>query len=351
MQLTPSDEQRMMTDMLSRFLSDRAGAEGAGPMPDDDWKELGELGILGFGVPEDAGGFGAPLADLAAVATLLGRHIAITPYAGRGVALSAALLAEDNRNSQLLERVIAGEEQIGFGRYGGAKPVAVTRGDGGFIMKGICEALPWPQNADHVIVEASLEGAPTAFLVARDASGIAANARNLADHSQAATVVFDNVRLPETARLDVEANQLEQLVARDRVLLVAELVGLMQRCFDETVAYANERRQFGKAIGTFQVVRHRVARMFVALEQARSLLLRAALPCDEVISSADAPMAALAFVSRESLSLAQDAVQLHGGMGVTDDLSVARAHRRILCLSRREGIPEHARQKISVLAN
>ncbi len=351
MQLTPSDEQRMMTDMLSRFLSDRAGAEGAGPMPDDDWKELGELGILGFGVPEDAGGFGAPLADLAAVATLLGRHIAITPYAGRGVALCAALLAEDSNHRQLLDRVIAGDEQIAFGRCGGRQPVTAARVDGGFTLNGICEAAAWPQNAGHVIIEASLDGAPTAFVVARDASGITADTRNLADHSRAATLAFDCVRLPETARLNLGADRLEQLVARDRVLLVAELVGLMQRCFDETVAYANERRQFGKAIATFQVVRHRVARMFVALEQARSLLLRAALTCDEAISSADASMAALAFASRASLSLAQDAVQLHGGMGVTDDLSVARAHRRILCQSRREGSPEHARQKINALAN
>tara|TARA_R100001129_G_scaffold165194_1_gene131807 strand:+ start:159 stop:1205 length:1047 start_codon:yes stop_codon:yes gene_type:complete len=339
-QITPSDEQRMMLDMMERFLDDSESGQGA-PLPNGQgWAQLGELGVLAFALPEAAGGFDGGRPGIAAIAEQFGRALSFTPYAAEGFIAAAGALAQDGQQADALGRALAGETSLSFVTGLPGKPVRAERHGGGLSLIGE-GALTLPSDpGGWIILHTKLEGCERLFLVSAAQFETGHDARALVDGTAAMIVPLDGLEIAKAEPLDVDADRIADLRDDFYLAKAAELVGCMRRAFEDTLRHTSERRQFGQSISGFQVVRHTLGRMFIAVEQAQSMVLRAALDCDETLASERAGLEAFAFVAGISLPLAQQAVQLHGGMGVTREMDVSCAHRRILRLSRSEGAPD-----------
>ena len=191
-----------------------------------------------------------------------------------------------------------------------------------------------------MIVTANHDGEIALFTVATDADGLHSRAYRLADGSMATEVQIRDVALGADAKLDLNASDFSIIVTEIRLLASAEMVGLAQRLLDDTVAYVKEREQFGVAIGSFQALQHRLVECYAALEQARSMLWRAALASRQDETAWQAQIAgAKAYIGEQADRVAREAVQMHGGIGITDELAIGHAVKRVLLLQRLFGDP------------
>jgi alkylation response protein AidB-like acyl-CoA dehydrogenase len=332
--LTLNEEQGMMREMLRRFLGDRFDAVTMAkePVTREDWNSLGELGLFEFLLPERAGGMGAGRAEIMLVAEDIGRSMAITPLA-ESVLLCAGLVSRHGSQAQI-ERwvgpVARGEAVMAFARGGLVHDGRVT-GDAGVVRDGM---------AASAFVVAADDG--SVVLVPAETAGVVRSAVRLIDGSIAAHVRFDDAACEPVG---ADREHLAEVVGLTELAIVAEMVGAMGTLLDLTVDYVKQRRQFGVTVGSFQSIQHRCARLYVLLEQSRSMMVRAAAGAEG--DWQQAVVAARAYVSDAALRLAEDAVQLHGGMGVTEELAVARGLRRIVLLSRLFGGGAQARLQLA----
>lgn len=329
MLLEPAEEQVLLRDTVSRVLADRTDAAsiGAGPMASGDWKGLAELGLFAFLVEGAAD-------DVMIAAEAFGRALAITPL-GEGVIGAGDLIARHG-DPAAIERfvapLLAGEALLALA------PGPVREGPGG--ISGSLDFVRWaPQAAAIVVLD---EGA--AHVVAVDAEGVAMTPHRLADGTPAATITLSNAA---ATTIPLPPGAVEAALAMVDLAHAAEMTGAMALLCALTADYAATRRQFGVEIGSFQVVQHKRARMFVALEQARSLTIKAAALGRDDPGFVRAARSAKAYVADAAQRLAEDAVQLHGGIGVTDELAVGRGLRRVMVLARLFGGASQARAKLA----
>lgn len=332
MRLEPSEEQVMLRDTLSRFLADRNDTKsmGAGPLARRDWHGLADLGLLSYLLPERAGGLGGGADDAMIAAEAIGRALAITPL-GEGIAGAADVISRygsDALIARFVVAVLAGDSTLAL------SDGAIEERSG--LITGELPFVRWAPDAAAFVVL----GRDRAHVVAADAPGVAMVRSRLADGTPAATVSLTNA--------PAEVIELPPGVAATTLAMVdlvhaAEMIGVMALLSALTADHVATRRQFGVAIGTFQVVQHRRARMFVGLEQARSLTIKAAATGRDTAGFVPAARAAKAYAAEAAQTLAEDAVQLHGGIGVTDELPVGRALRRVLVLGRLFGSAAAAR--------
>ncbi len=318
MDLTLSDEQGMVRDMVRRFLADRYDATtmAKAPMSRADWQALGELGLFAFLLPEAMGGMGGGAAEVMIVAEEMGRALAITPLA-ESVVLCGRALSGSALAAKWGQPLLDGTAVLAFAQGGSIASGAVS-GAMDIVREGM-------EAAAFLVADAHGRLA----LVDAEAPGVVRRPARLVDGSIAAQLRFEGAPAQLIA-LSPEA--LAECVALAELAILAELVGAMDTLLALTLDYVRQRHQFGKPIGSFQAVQHRCARLYTDLEQSRSLLLKAAL-----VDAADRPRAvtrAKAFIGDAALGLAESAVQLHGGMGVTEELAVGRGLRRVLLLSR-----------------
>lgn len=339
-----SEEQQMFVTSVERFAApvdvearrrlrlSPAGYDRA------RWQQLAEMGLIALAASEDAGGMGGSALDLALVAEAIGKANAPDPLLEHGIL--PALLLERGGATDRLEGVLAGTTFATLAwtergqRYSlkakGMKADAV--GDG-FTLTGEKTMVMGALLADLFIVTADLGGETACFLVPRDAPGLEVRAYRLADGSIAGEIKL--TRTPASAKLSLGAAGLEAIAAEIRLLAAAEMVGLGQRLLDDTLAYVKEREQFGVAIGSFQALQHRLVDAYAKEEQARSMLYRAALT-----DRADpakwqrAAAGAKAFIGESVDAIAREAVQMHGGMGITDELAIGHAMKRVMVLAR-----------------
>lgn len=336
MRLEPSEEQVMLRDTVARFLADRgeAAAIGAAPMPTADWRAMAELGLFGFLMPERAGGMGGASDDAMIVAEALGRGLAITPL-GEGV-LGAASVIAHHGDDPLIQRFVAPA-------MGGEAILALAAGsvreEAGRISSAF-DFVRWAPQASALVVLSD----DAAYVVTLGTEGAVLTPRRLADGTPAACITLADC---EAMRIALPPGAIETTLAMIDLTHAAEMIGAMALLREQTADYAATRRQFGAAIGTFQAVQHKLARMFVALEQARSLTIKAAAIGREDAGFVRAARSAKAYVAEAAQYLAEEAVQLHGGIGVTDELSVGRGLRRIMVLARLFGGAADARAKLA----
>jgi len=302
------------------------------------WRSLVELGLIALGASEAAGGMGGSAVDLALVAEAIGKANAPDPLLEHGFLPS--LLLEGGGASAALEGVLSGETIATLAwtergqRYSlTAKGMKAEASGSGFTLTGEKTMVMGALLADLFIVTADLGGDTACFLVPRDATGLEVRAYRLADGSIAGEIKL--TRTPAAARLALDAAGLDAIAADMRLLAAAEMVGLGQRLLDDTLAYVKEREQFGVAIGSFQALQHRLVDCYARLEQSRSMLYRAALT--ERADAAKwqrAAAGAKAFIGENIDAVAREAVQMHGGMGITDELAIGHALKRVLVLTR-----------------
>lgn len=336
MRLEPSEEQAMLRETVARFLADRgeAAAIGAAPIPATDWRAMAELGLFGFLLPERAGGMGGGSDDAMIVAEALGRGLAITPLS-EGV-IGAADIVARHGDDELVQRFVA-PAMVGEAIL--ALAVGSPREEAGRVS-GVFDFVRWAPQASALVVL----GDDAAHVVALDANSPALTPRRLADGTPAACITLADC---EAARIALPPGAAETALAMVDLTHAAEMTGVMALLYAQTADYAATRRQFGAAIGTFQAVQHKLARMFVALEQARSLTIKAAATGRDETGFVRAARSAKAYAADAAQFLAEEAVQLHGGIGVTDELPVGRGLRRVMVLARLFGGAADARARLA----
>ncbi len=339
-----SEEQQMFVSSVERFAAPidvearrrlRLSATGYDRAR---WQELAEMGLIALAAGEDAGGMGGSAVDLALVAEAIGKANAPDPLVEHGIL--PALLLERGGAAEALEGVLSGTTIATLAwtergqRYSlKAKGMKAEEAGGGFILTGEKTMVMGALMADLFIVTADLGGETACFLVPKDAPGLEVRAYRLADGSIAGEIKL--TRTPAASKLALDAAALDGVVADVRLYAAAEMVGLGQRLLDDTLQYVKEREQFGVAIGTFQALQHRLVDAYAREEQARSMLYRAALADrGDAATWQRAAAGAKAFIGENIDAIAREAVQMHGGMGITDELAIGHAMKRVMLLAR-----------------
>ncbi|QLC25407.1 hypothetical protein HFP57_10475 [Parasphingopyxis algicola] len=309
------------------------------------WREAAELGLLALAADEQYGGIGGSIVDLAIVAEAMGRGIAVDPWLENGV-LPLRLLNSTGLADHIASIVDGGR----IAAFAFAEPdrrynltpqgtVAEVRGSD-FVLSGEKRFVLGGAMADHLIVTAALDAETALFLVPADSDSVHRRGYRVVDGSEAAEIRFRDVTLPANARLDISEESLRSTIAEIQLLAGAEMTGLAGRLLDDTLAYVREREQFGVPIGSFQAIQHRLVDCYAAIEQMRSMLWRAALePRTDAARWRTAMVGAKALIAEKAEHIAREAVQFHGGMGVTDELAIGHATKRVMLLARLFGDP------------
>lgn len=338
------EDQTLVRDMIGRFLGPadvaarHALRKGEGGYSRALWQEIADLGLLALAAPQAMGGMGGTMVDLALVAEALGRGIAIDPWLENGV-LPIRLAAAAGADG-LVADLLAGSRfaAVAFAEPGRRYEVEAVgaRLHEGKLVGSKTFVLGAPL-ADTLLVTAS--GGQLAK-VAADAVGLARQDYTVIDGSHAASLDFH--RTPAQP-LELATARFERVVGDIRLLAAAEMLGLAQAMFDDTLTYVREREQFGAAIGSFQALQHRLVECYAALEQARSMVLRTAM-LDAAIDDGAWPgraAGAKAFVGEAAMRIGLEAVQMHGGMGQTDELAIGHALKRVMLLDKLFGDQAH----------
>lgn len=346
-----TDTQDMLRDTLARFLADTYDFETrkkmiASPAGRDPgiWRALAtDLGILSAAFSEEQGGLGGGAIENMIMMEELGKVIAIEPYLQTVVIGGGALKAAGGALADaVIPEIIGGNAIIGFayaepqGRYDLASLTTTAKKDGaGYVLnghKGVVYAAPW---ATHLLVTARTGGAQRdragvdLFLIDASLPGITRRDYPTVDGYRASEVYFENVSIPAEAHLPGGIDLLERVVDEAAMAVCGEACGVTRRLHDGTLDYAKQRQQFGQPIGRFQVLQHRMADMFLEVEQIMSMTLMGTLKLD---LPADARKAAVSLakakVSRSAKFVGQNAIQTHGGIGITQELAIGHYFKR-----------------------
>ena len=355
-----SDDQRLLKDSVDRLIADQYGfeqrkkylAEPTGHSP-RVWDQIAELGLLGLPFPETLGGFGGGPVETLIVMEAFGRGLVLEPYFAT-VILGGGLLrhaADDALRGALIPQVAAGKMKLAFAhverhsRYDLNDVATTARREGsGWTLNGAKSVVLHGDAADKLFVTARIAGDQRdrdgigLFLVDAKTPGLTRRGYPTQDGLRAAEVTLANVRaeacLSENALPAIDCAIDEAIAA-----LCAEAVGVMQAMHDSTLEYLKTRQQFGRAIGQFQVLQHRSVDMLVALEGARSMALYAAVMAAEgdVTERRRAISAAKVQIGRSGRHIGQEAIQLHGGIGVTMEYSVGHHFKRMTVIDQLYG--------------
>ena len=349
-----TEERRMLQDSLGRFLSDkhdhesrRAVIAAGKPYDADLFAGLAELGVLGALFTEDQGGFGGLGFDIAVVFEELGRAGVIEPVLP--AVLAGSLIAD---RTDLVESMIAGEAIVTLAhsesqaRYD-LNCVATTVSSEGVLNGSKVHVLNGAQ-ASALVVSARESGGEwdedgiALFLVPTDAAGVSITDHVNNDGTSGATVVLDNVQVGAEARLTGGYAELEAAVARGVLALSAEALGAMEAAKALTLDYLKERKQFGIPIGKFQALQHRMADVLIEVEQARSAVINLAghMETDRAIRERHVS-ATKNLIGRVGALVVEEAVQMHGGIGMTDEYALSHFARRITMIDHWLGDVDH----------
>ena len=356
-----TDDQRLLKDSVDRFVQDRYGFEARRnyqQQPDgwsrEVWSGLAELGLLGLPFAEAEGGFGGTTVDVGLVMEAFGRALVIEPYFSSTVLCGALLRhgATAEERAGVLPGLIDGSRTIAFAqaerqaRYS-LNDVTVTaeRADGTWRLSGSKSLVLNGDSADLLLVSARTAGTHrerhgiSLFLVGADQQGVSRRGYPTQDGRRAAEIALEQA---EATLLGTEGEALPAIEWSEHeaiAALCAEAVGVMDAMHAMTVDYLKTRKQFGRAIGENQALQHRAVDMYVSLEQARSMALYASMMAgsDDAVERQRAIHAAKVQIGRSGRHLGQEAIQLHGGIGVTMEYAVGHAFKRMTMIERTFG--------------
>ncbi len=347
-----SSDQQMLKDSIDRYLADHAGltkargfATSSSSRDDGLRRALAELGVCGLIIDEAHGGVGLRLLDAALVAESLGHYIAPAPFVANSVMAPLALMraGSDAQKQNWLPRIAAGEVVVGAAvaeSAAGAREGAGLRVQGQSITGKALFALDAPADA-YLIAGAN----GTLYLVAAKAKGLAARPLSTIDKTRPVMELTFHGTPVEALPGSIGTDMLDRVLDAGRVMLAADTLGAASNMLDQAVAYANEREQFGRKIGSFQAVKHLCAEMAAALEPCRSMVWYAGFALDalpeEAHLSACHTKAHLAEVGK---FVAKTATEVHGGMGFTDLLGLHYWFKRIGFNRQMLGSPERLRE-------
>lgn len=305
------------------------------------WQAMAELGLTAMVLSEDKGGLGSSALDLVAVGESFGLRISSDSWLENAmlpVALAGAGLPEGHA---VIDALASGETIAALALFEpDGRHLTTPRGTiakataSGYSLSGDKTFVIGGMAADWLLVSAVLDGQPALFLVAADAPGLFRRGYRIIDGNVAAEIQLRGCGLAADARLDLDWAEVEQVLVTGRLTAAAEMTGLAQRLFDDTLEYVRQREQFGQPIGRFQAIQHRMVDCYALVDQCRSALIAAVTATDATSISG-----MKAVVAECALHIGREAIQLHGGMGTTDDLEIGHAHKRVLLLAQWLGDP------------
>ena len=358
------EEQQQFADALRRWIAKDYGFDvrhriihSQSGVSDVAWSTLVELGMTALPVPEEQGGFNGSAVDLWVVMQELGRGLVVEPYFA--TVWGAQFLTLAGNQHHVLEEVASGELKLAVAlgekhsrhELSDVKTIAGINGEG-YRIDGTKTVVIHGGQAGALIVSARSAGAQrdtngiSLFLVPADTPGVIVRDYRTIDGQRAATVQFSHVAVPASAllgKLGGGWDILDEAADYGASLLCAEAVGAMDALFAATLDYLKTRKQFGAPIGGFQALQHRMADMYIHLEQARSMAMLAAarMSCGDAEERRRVVSAAKVRIGHAAKFIGQQAVQLHGGMGVTDELPAAHHFKRLTMIEMTLGDVDH----------
>lgn len=355
-----TEEQQMLQDSLRRFLANEytfdkrtAIINGGKGLDQKTWGAFAEMGLLGFTFPEENDGLGGNAIDTMLVMDCFGRALVVEPYLAT-VVLCGGLIRDggsDAQKAEILPAITAGERLLAFAhteagaRYNlnYVKTRAESANDG-YVLNGAKTAVIHGGQADQLIVSARTCGQTTdadglsLFLVDASASGVDVQDFATHDGQRTAIVTLTNVQVGADALIGTQGSAsglIEKATDLGIAALCAEAVGAMEALNETTLEYLKTRKQFGVPIGKFQVLQHRMADMFIAAEHAKSMAILAASEADsdDRDHRREALSMAKTLVGQSARDVGEQAVQLHGGMGVTDEMFASHLFKRLVLIN------------------
>jgi alkylation response protein AidB-like acyl-CoA dehydrogenase len=372
MDLSYTETQDMLRDTLARFLADTYGFEARAKMIDSAegrdpgiWRAIAsELGLTCAPFAEEYGGLGGGALENLIMMEELGKVIAIEPWLPTVVVGGGALKAVGGaKAAEVIPQIISGEAIIAFayaepqGRYNLADIGTSAKADGGgYVLNGhkaVVYAAPW---ATHLLVTARTGGSRREragielFLIDAKAKGVTRRDYPTVDGSRASEVYFENVAVPGDALLPGGIELIERLADEATMAVCAEGAGIARKLVDGTVEYTKQRKQFGQPIAKFQVLQHRMSDMFCEMEQIASMALMGTLKLDEAPQARQAAVSlAKAKVARSLKFVGQNAVQTHGGIGITMELAIGHYFKRATMIENQFGSADHHLERYEAL--
>jgi alkylation response protein AidB-like acyl-CoA dehydrogenase len=365
-----NEEQQLLADSVRRFLSKDyefekrrklvASAEGWSPQV---YAQLAEMGVTGIPFSTDHGGFGGGAVDLMGVMEAFGDALIVEPYLA--TVLAGRLVARAGNDAQkraILPGVVEGKVRLSFAhtekgaRYNTAwvQAKAVRSASGWELSGEKCVVLGAPM-AQTLVVSARTDKGVSLFVVDRDAAGVSLKAYRTVDEMRAADVVLKSVKVGTDALLGGDGAAIpliEEATDFATALVCSEAVGAMKFACDTTLEYLKTRKQFGVPIGTFQALQHRIVDMYISYEQAKSMACLAASKADtapDASERARSVSAAKIKIADACRHVSQEAIQLHGGMGMSEELKVSHTFRRLTMIAQQFGDADHHLARFAAL--
>lgn len=359
-----SDERRMLKETAERFLRDRynierrhAALRGESGFDIQIWQDLVELGLPSALLPPEAGGFGGHGEDISILFEAFGRSLLVEPFLA-SIMLGAWPLHLAGGQDQLLEKLLAGQLHVAFAAHEpGARydlmHAATTFADG--KLQGHKSLVMNAAMAEHIIVVARHDGAVGArdglglYLVDSDAAGLIVRSYGTIDAGHAAEIYLNDC--PALCLCEEAADLIDAVAARAALALCAEALGAMEFCKETTVEYLKTRKQFGRPLGAFQALQHRMVDLLIEIEQARSATMLAAAHIDDKPISRDLHVsAAKSLVGRVAKMVAEETIQMHGGIAMCWEYDVAHYAKRLVMIDHQFGDTDHHLERFAALS-
>ncbi|HEY4944319.1 MAG TPA: acyl-CoA dehydrogenase family protein [Rhizomicrobium sp.] len=376
MDFSYTEEQTLLRNSVSKYLADnykfdawRKFTRGDAGRDPNNWKQFAELGLLAAPFAEEHGGLGGGPVDTLVIMEEFGKALVVEPYVGT-VVIGGGVVRHggtEAQKSEWLGKIAAGETIMAFafaepkGRYNLADLTTTAKKQGGgYVLNGqkaVVIGAPW---ADTLVVTARTAGGQrdkngvSVFLVDKKSKGISLRDYPTVDSLRASEVTFENVEVPAANLIGTADDGLpliERVTDEAIAAICAEASGCMKVLVDTTVEYSKTRKQFGVPIGKFQVLQHRMVDMFVNYEQSVSITLMVTLKLDQADAErAKAASAAKVTIGKAGRYVGQQAVQIHGGIGMTDELNVGHYFKRLTMIDTLFGSTDHHLKRYAALS-
>ena len=355
MDFTFNEEQTMIQDQVEQFIQKEYDWETRQELSNSDlgfgthnWKTFAELGWLGIAVSEKNGGFGGSSIETMLIMEEFGKGLVVEPFL-ETIVMSAGILDKhgtDEQKNEIISSVINGEMHLALAyaepqsRFNLSDVVTEAKVDGeNFIINGFKSVVMNGPSANKIIISARTSGTQlenkgiSLFLIDSDIEGLTKSDYKTVDGRKASDINLENVIVSKNCligSLNEGFDILDEAIDRSILAISAEAVGAMEILYKTTVEYTKTREQFGTPIGKFQVLQHRMVDMFMEYEQCKSLLYMATMKNEESAPDAKKAISGLKYqVGKAGKFVGQQSVQLHGGMGVTDELNVGHYFKRL----------------------
>jgi alkylation response protein AidB-like acyl-CoA dehydrogenase len=373
--MTLTDDQKLLQETAVSFLAEEGsiakqlrhwrGINCSDGFGHGLWKQFAELGLTGICIPESRGGLGLGATEAAIVLEEIGRNLTPSPFLGTAVVAACAIEGTGHADCWY-PRILSGEAVLALAVDEGPRhapertALEAKRQGNGFVLNGAKQFVVQGGSADMIVTAARTAGSPgetgglTLFAVPKDAAGLKIESASLVDSSKAARLSFDNVALDSDAvigEVDGGALPLRRALAAGNAGAAAELVGVAAGASAITLDYLRQRKQFGKLIGEFQALQHRAAHLYAEIEIARAAAFKAALLLDSDETGAELYVSVAKAKAADVASLAvREGVQMHGGIGMTDEHDIGLFMKREAVLGELFGDLYYHRNKVAELS-